>query len=94
MKHPGKILQNYINRSEITVEELAENIEANPSYLHAIIAGQSWIDAELAYKLGYLYDTGTKFWLNLQTDYDAGTIKEKLKEWKPKTIYIKGIYPF
>lgn len=89
--HPGKTLQNFLNNHKITVEQLAENIDTPVQYLYAIVLGQNWIDSELAYKLGVVFDNGMKFWVNLQTKHDIQVTKERLKTWNPKDIYIQKL---
>jgi len=89
--HPGKILNNFLNRYNIKIEELADNIEVNPIYLASIIEGENWIDATLAYKLGIVFDTGMKFWLDLQTNHDIKITAENMKNWTPKSVYLDGL---
>ena len=91
-KHPGIILKNHIDKHNVTPEQFADNIGANPAYILAIIAGRSWIDAELAYKLSATFNNTTmKYWLDLQTKYDIGIIEKQMKGWNPKTVYLPDI---
>lgn len=69
-KHPGVILQEYIDKAQMTRKELAVRTGVTEKHLSTVINGEKGISAAFARKLSYVFPS-TKMWLDLQSDYDA-----------------------
>jgi len=69
-KHPGIILQDYLNNFQMTRKELAIRTGVTEKHLSTVINGEKGISAAFARKLSYVFLT-TKEWLDYQATYDA-----------------------
>lgn len=69
---PGEILlEDWIKPHELSCYEVAKRTGIAASRLTEIIKGRRSITADTALRLGRFFDTGERFWLNLQQAYDV-----------------------
>jgi addiction module HigA family antidote len=84
--HPGVIVKRNIDALGLTIEAFADHIGTSRQNVHAIIRGDRAVTPEMAARLGRAFDTNSRFWLNLQTNYDV---------WKPeRAASVSKIRPF
>lgn len=68
--HPGKILEDLLQCSNTSVEDLARDICTNPYDVQRVIDGTKRINSIMAQKLAKYFKTSGGFWYNLQDNYD------------------------
>lgn len=68
--HPGKMIKANLEALELSVPKTAEILSVSKQHLYRVIKGQNPITPDLAYRIGKLLGNGSKFWMNLQTQYD------------------------
>jgi len=85
---PGVLLKKlYMKPRKITVTALAEATGVTRKHLSRIVNGHARISAEVAAKLSAALGTTTDLWLNAQRNVDLFDVYQKLKDWKPKTVF-------
>lgn len=77
--HPGETLQEVLDNQGISQKELAKRTELSPAYVSMVIGGQKSISARMAKKLEYALGINSKFWANLQSNYD-----QELQEYRER----------
>ncbi len=79
--HPGEILlEEFMKPMGITARRLSEDIDVPPSRIHDIVHGLRPITADTAMRLAIFFNMNTRFWLNLQAEYDARFSEKNLAE--------------
>jgi addiction module HigA family antidote len=69
--HPGEILlEDFMKPMEITARQLAADIDVPPSRISELVNGHRPITADTAVRLGLFFGMESRFWLNLQSEYD------------------------
>ena len=69
--HPGEILlEDFLKPMGITARQLAADIDVSPSRISEIINGKRPITADTALRLGLFFSMESRFWLNLQNEFD------------------------
>ena len=69
--HPGEILlEDFLKPMNVTARQLAADIDVAPSRISEIINGKRPITADTALRLGLFFSMESRFWLNLQTEFD------------------------
>lgn len=69
--HPGEILLEYfLKPMNVTARQLAADIDVSPSRISEIINGKRPITADTALRLGLFFSMESRFWLNLQSEFD------------------------
>ena len=69
--HPGEILlEDFLKPMGVTARQLAADIDVSPSRISEIINGKRPITADTALRLGLFFSMESRFWLNLQTEFD------------------------
>ena len=77
--HPGEILlEEFLKPMNMSINELTEALDLPLSLIKAIINGTLPITMDVALRLGKFYSMDTKFWFNLQTEYDSRKAKRGL----------------
>ena len=66
---PGDILQEELEASSLTSEDLAQISENLPLLVDEIMKGNQLITPEIAMMLHHALGTSPEFWLNLEADY-------------------------
>ena len=80
--HPGEILANYVTGH--TVGEVAEHLGVTRTALSRVLNGRASISAEMAVRIGKVFDTDPGLWIRMQGQYDL---------WRASRQRIKA-YPF
>jgi len=78
--HPGYYIKEYIDDLGITQEEFAIRLGTTPKNISILLKGEQSLSVEIAAKLSRMLGTTAKFWLNLQSEYDALLIKKNEQE--------------
>ncbi len=85
---PGEILSElFLKDRKITIKAFAEAIGCTPKHISNVIHGKARIEAELATKIAAVLGTSVEIWLNLQNTTDMWDARQKMKNWKPKTVF-------
>ena len=71
LSHPGETLQEILESNNMTQKELAARINVTPKHINQIIYGLVGISAEVAFRLEKVFNLSAKFWMNLQSKYEA-----------------------
>lgn len=71
VEHPGQILKNkYIETDQISVKDLAKQLNISYQKLSTIIKGKQSISYDLSLKLAKIFDTEPEYWFLHQLQYD------------------------
>lgn len=77
--HPGEILlEDWLKPLNISQYALAKAIDVPPRRINEIIHGKRGITADTALRLAAFFGTDAQSWLNLQSHYDAETVRATL----------------
>jgi addiction module HigA family antidote len=76
--HPGEILADELHALALSATKFAAHIGVPPNAVTAILNGQRGISAEMALRLGQAFGTGERYWMNLQSQYEAKRAREKV----------------
>ncbi len=69
--HPGEILlEDFMRPMGISARQIASDIDVSPSRISELVNGQRPITADTALRLGIFFGMESRFWLNLQSEYD------------------------
>ena len=78
--HPGEILlEEFMKPMGITSRQLAADIDVSPSRISELVNGLRPITADTAIRLGIFFGMESRFWLNLQTEYDIRVSERELR---------------
>lgn len=78
--HPGEILlEEFLNPMNITLENLAENINVPVMIIKEIVSEKTPITTEIGLRLSKYFGLSERFWLNLQLKYDLEVTKDQLE---------------
>ena len=88
--HPGEILfHEFLEPMGITQYRLAKEIGVPQRRIGEIVAGTRAVTADTGLRLSRFFDMSDGFWIGLQADYDAATMKDtlattlrKIKPWR------------
>ena len=69
--HPGYYIKEYINDAKISPEELAIKLNLSIKETNDLLNGNCSLTLEIAERLSSLTGTSTKYWLNLQSEFDS-----------------------
>jgi len=79
--HPGEVLlEDFMKPMGITARQLAADIDVPPSRISEIVNAQRPITADTAIRLGIFFGMESRFWLNLQTEYDIRVNERALRK--------------
>jgi addiction module HigA family antidote len=73
--HPGEILGDELDGLRVSASELARAINVPANRITQIIAGKRSVSADTALRLGRLFGTGPRFWLNLQLAHELDLVQ-------------------
>lgn len=76
--HPGQILADELGALGLSATKFAAHTGVPTNAVTAILNGGRGISAEMALRLGRAFDTGERYWMNLQSYYEAKRAREKL----------------
>ena len=69
--HPGEILRDELDALDMSARKFAEHIGVPPNAVTEILNGERRITAAMALRLGKAFGTGERYWMNLQSHYEA-----------------------
>jgi addiction module HigA family antidote len=78
--HPGEILGDELSALNMSATRFAKHIGVPTNAITAIIKGQRGISAEMALRLAKAFETTERYWMNLQTNYDAKIARAAMAE--------------
>jgi antitoxin HigA-1 len=81
--HPGEVLRTqYLGPLNITIFGLSRKLQVELSTIQNLVAEESRLTVDLAYRLYLYFGISARYWLNLQRDYDLAIhpTKETLKK--------------
>lgn len=77
--HPGEILlEDFLRPMGVTNARLAADIDVPTSRISDIVNGKRPITVDTAIRLGLYFNMEARFWLNLQSEYDARVAEREL----------------
>jgi len=79
--HPGRILAYYLEGRSVT--EVAKHLRVTRPALSRVLNGKAAISADMALRIGDLFDTEPEFWLRLQVQRD---LWEASRKQRPRVI--------
>jgi addiction module HigA family antidote len=88
--HPGEFLADELSALGMSKRKFAEHVGVPPNAITTIINGERSISVEMAMRLGKAFATGERYWMNLQSRYDAKLAHEKMAE---KIAAIQSLVP-
>jgi len=69
--HPGDVLrEDFMKPMDLTAYAVAKAIGATPIAISQICRGKRSVSAEMALKLGRLFNVSPEIWIGIQADYD------------------------
>lgn len=78
--HPGEVLlEDFMKPMGIRARQLAADIDVSPSRISELVNGMRPITADTALRLGLFFNMESRFWLNLQTEYDMRMAERETK---------------
>lgn len=78
---PGEILlTEFLEPMGISQYRLAQSIHVPQTRIAAIIKHGRTITADTALRLSRFFGTSVEFWLNLQMQYDADTVRAQISQ--------------
>jgi antitoxin HigA-1 len=78
--HPGEVLlEDFMRPMGISARQLAADIDVSPSRISELVNGNRPITADTALRLGLFFGMESRFWLNLQSEYDMRMAERKTK---------------
>jgi antitoxin HigA-1 len=76
--HPGEILADELQALDFSATKFAAHIGVPTNAITMIINGERGISAEMALRLGHVFGTGERYWMNLQSYYEAKRARAKM----------------
>ena len=78
--HPGEVLlEDFMKPMGISARQLAADIDVSPSRISELVNGNRPITADTALRLGLFFGMESRFWLNLQSEYDIRMAERETK---------------
>lgn len=78
--HPGEVLlEDFMKPMGISARQLAADIDVSPSRISEIVNGTRPITADTALRLGLFFGMESRFWLNLQSEYDLRIVERETR---------------
>ena len=78
--HPGEVLlEDFMRPMGISARQLAADIDVSPSRISELVNGNRPITADTALRLGLFFGMESRFWLNLQSEYDMRMAERETK---------------
>jgi len=85
---PGEILSElFLKDRGVTIKAFADAVGYTPKHISNVIHGKARIEADLATKIAAVLGTTVEIWLRLQNTMDMWNARQKMKGWKPKTVF-------
>lgn len=78
--HPGEILGDELKAIKYSATKFAKHIGVPTNAITEIIKGRRGISPEMAQRLAKAFRTTDKYWMNLQSNYDARMARGKMSK--------------
>jgi antitoxin HigA-1 len=78
--HPGEILADELAALKLSKRKFAAHIGVPPNAITAIVKGQRGISAGMAMRLAKAFETTERYWMNLQSHYEAKIARDSMME--------------
>jgi len=76
--HPGDVLrEDFMKPMDLSAYAVAKAIGATPIAISEIIRRKRAVSAEMALKLGRLFNVSPELWVGIQADYDLEIARER-----------------
>jgi addiction module HigA family antidote len=76
--HPGEFLADELAALHMSARKFAAHLDVPPNAITTIVNGQRGISAEMALRLGQVFGTGERYWMSLQSLYEAKLARGKI----------------
>ena len=76
--HPGTLITEYLNDSDVSLRALAKNLGVSPAALSKAAAGKNAISPEMAVRLEAGLGIAARLWLSMQATYDLSRVRETI----------------
>lgn len=76
--HPGRILKREIEARELSANRLALALRLPCGRIADILNGRRGISPETALRLGRYFGNGTRFWMNLQANFELAVAEREI----------------
>ena len=77
--HPGNIIKENLEALELSIPKAADVLSISKQHLYRVTKGENPVTPDLAYRIGKLFGNGSRFWLNLQIQYDIFNTEQDYK---------------
>ncbi len=78
--HPGEILRElYLAPLGVTVTQAATALGVTRKHVSAIVNGRAPVTPDMALRLAAAFGTEPEFWVNMQSQYDLWTVRQKAR---------------
>lgn len=85
--HPGEILlDEFLKPMEISLNQLARDIDVPPGRISEIVRGRRSISADTALRLARYFSVSAELWLGLQLDYDLRVARREVGPKVERTV--------
>lgn len=85
--HPGELIRDvYLEATDLSVRQIAENMDVSASTLSRLVNGNSSVSPEMAIRLSICLGRSPESWLAMQDHYDLWIAKKQLNVKKLKQI--------
>ena len=76
--HPGDVLlEDFMNPLGLSAYAVAKAVGATPIAISEIIRRKRGVSAEMAIKLGRLFNVSPELWMGIQADYDLEIARDR-----------------
>ena len=77
--HPGEVLlEEFLKPLGISQYRLAKDVHVPPRRINEIVLHKRSVSADTALRLARFFGTSEQFWLNLQSQYDLDSERDRL----------------
>lgn len=78
--HPGLLIREILQEHlSLSISEAARQMHVSRQSLHAVLRGGTSLTAEMALRLGRLFDADPTLWLNMQIAHDLWKVERELR---------------
>jgi addiction module HigA family antidote len=87
--HPGDVLrEDFMKPLEMSAYAVAKAIGATPIAISEIIRRKRAVSAEMAIKLGRLFNVSPELWMGIQADYDL-----EIARYRSEAAIFRRVHP-
>ena len=89
--HPGEVLlAEFLEPMGISQYRLAKDIGVGPTRINLIVHGKASVTADTALRLARHFQMSAQFWLNLQSQYDLETARDRIESRLKREVVIRA----